>query len=134
MNIAISGASGFIGRRLLKTLAQGGHSLHVLSRHKGTNLPTGVRLSMWDPVKGPPPEEALRDADAVIHLSGEPVAQRWNDEVKRRIRESRVTGTRHREMRRAVTGQRRPAARGAAAGARLAGEAQPGRRNAGVAG
>jgi uncharacterized protein len=95
VNIAISGASGFIGRRLLKTLAQGGHTLHVLSRHKGTNLPPGVRLSMWDPVKGPPPEEALRDADAVIHLSGEPVAQRWNDEVKRRIRESRVTGTRH---------------------------------------
>jgi len=95
VTIAISGASGFIGRRLLKTLAQGGHSLHVLSRHKGTNLPPGVRLSMWDPVKGPPPEEALRDAGAVIHLSGEPVAQRWSDEVKRRIRESRVAGTRH---------------------------------------
>jgi uncharacterized protein (TIGR01777 family) len=35
----------------------------------------------------------LRDADAVIHLAGEPVAQRWNDDVKRRIRESRVAGT-----------------------------------------
>jgi uncharacterized protein (TIGR01777 family) len=95
VKIVISGASGFIGRRLLKTLAQGGHSLHVLSRHKGTNLPPGIGLSMWDPMKGPPPEEALRDADAVIHLSGEPVAQRWSDEVKRRIRESRVTGTRN---------------------------------------
>jgi uncharacterized protein len=95
VNIVISGASGFIGRRLLKTLAQGGHSLHVLSRHKGTNLPPGVRLSVWDPGKGPPPEEALRDADAVIHLSGESVAQRWSDDVKRRIRESRVAGTRH---------------------------------------
>jgi uncharacterized protein len=95
VNIVISGASGFVGRRLLKTLAQGGHSLHVLSRHKGTNLPPGVRISMWDPMKGPPPEEALRDAGAVIHLSGETVAQRWSDEVKRRIRESRITGTRH---------------------------------------
>lgn len=95
MNIAISGASGFIGRRLLKTLAQAGHSLHVLSRHKGTNLPPGVRLSMWDPVKGPPPDEALRNVDAVIHLAGEPVAQRWTDGVKQGIRESRVTGTRH---------------------------------------
>ncbi len=95
MKIVISGASGFIGRRLLKTLGQSGHSLHVLSRHQGTNLPPGVRLSNWDPVKGAPPEEALRDADAVIHLAGESVAQRWSEEVKRRIRESRVTGTRN---------------------------------------
>jgi uncharacterized protein (TIGR01777 family) len=95
VNITITGASGFIGRRLLKTLAQSRHSLHVLSRHQGTNLPAGVRLSSWDPVKGPPPEDALRDADAVINLAGEPVAQRWSDEVKRRIRESRVTGTRN---------------------------------------
>src|ERR1041385_3642152 len=91
MNITITGASGFIGRRLLKNLAAAGHSLHVLSRHAGTNLPPGVKLSVWDPVKGPPPEESLRDAGAVIHLSGEPVAQRWNEDVKRRIRESRVT-------------------------------------------
>jgi hypothetical protein len=95
VKIVISGASGFVGRRLLKTLAQGGHSLHVLSRHQGTNLPAGVGLSSWDPVKGPPPEEALRDADAVIYLSGESVAQRWNDDVKRRIRESRITGARN---------------------------------------
>jgi uncharacterized protein len=95
VNIVITGASGFVGRRLLKTLAQGGHSLHVLSRHQGTNLPPGVRLSSWDPVKGVPPEDALRDADAVIHLAGEPVAQRWSGDVKRRIRESRVTGTRN---------------------------------------
>jgi hypothetical protein len=95
VNITITGASGFIGRRLLKTLSQSGHSLHVLSRHQGTNLPAGVRLSSWDPVKGPIPEDALRDADAVISLAGEPVAQRWSENVKRRIRESRVTGTRN---------------------------------------
>ena len=95
MKICITGASGFIGRRLLKTLAQGGHSLHVLSRHQGTNLPPGVRLSSWDPVKGPPPADALCDADAIVNLAGEPVAQRWSEEVKRRIRGSRVIGTRN---------------------------------------
>ena len=95
MKIVITGASGFIGRRLLKTLAQGGHSLHVLSRHQGTNLPPGVRLSSWDLMKGPPPEEGLRDADGVIHLAGEPVAQRWSEDAKGRIRESRVMGTRN---------------------------------------
>jgi uncharacterized protein (TIGR01777 family) len=37
----------------------------------------------------------LRDAEAVIHLAGEPVAQRWTAEAKRRIRESRIEGTRN---------------------------------------
>ncbi len=94
MKIAISGASGLIGRRLLKVLGKAGHALHVLSRHAGTNLPPGVRLSVWDPAKGEPPAEALRDADAVVHLAGENVAQRWTAESKRRILESRVAGTR----------------------------------------
>jgi uncharacterized protein (TIGR01777 family) len=93
VKITISGASGLIGRRLLKSLAAEGHSLHVLSRHAGTNLPGGVKLSSWDPARAEPPSDSLRDADAVIHLAGEPVAQRWNDDVKRRIRESRVAGT-----------------------------------------
>jgi hypothetical protein len=54
-----------------------------------------VKLSTWDAVKGQPPEESLRDAGAVIHLAGEPIAQRWTADAKRRIRESRVTGTRN---------------------------------------
>ena len=95
MNIAITGASGFIGRRLMKTLASGNHTLRVLSRHAGTNLPPGVQLYVWDAMKGPPPEESLAGVDAVVHLAGEPIAQRWNDEVKQKIRESRATGTRH---------------------------------------
>ena len=95
MNITISGASGLIGRRLLKVLAKDGHVLTALSRHAGTNLPPGVRLSVWDPVKGEAPADGLRDADAVIHLAGTPVAQRWNAQVKRDIRESRVAGTRN---------------------------------------
>lgn len=93
MRIAITGASGFIGRALLKTLAAEGHGLHVLSRRADSNLPAGVGLSVWNPVQAEPPEEALRDADAVIHLAGENVAQRWTADAKRRIRESRVTGT-----------------------------------------
>jgi hypothetical protein len=93
MRIAISGASGFVGRRLLKTLAAGGHSLQVLSRHAGMNMPAGVKVFPWDPAKGEPPVESLRDVDAVVHLAGEPVAQRWNDAVKARIRDSRVVGT-----------------------------------------
>jgi uncharacterized protein (TIGR01777 family) len=95
VNIAISGASGLIGRRLLKVLAKDGQSLTALSRHAGTNLPPGVRLAVWDPVKGEPPADALREADAVIHLAGSPVAQRWSASAKQDIRESRVAGTRN---------------------------------------
>ena len=94
MNITLTGASGFIGRRLMKLLSSSGHSLHVLSRHAGTNLPPGVKLSVWDATAGLPPEAGLRGSDCVIHLAGEPVAQRWTAESKRRIRESRVQGTR----------------------------------------
>ena len=95
MKITISGASGLIGRRLMKNLTAAGHSMHVLSRHAGTNLPPGIKLSVWDPLKNQPPAESLGDADAVIHLAGEPVAQRWTADAKRRIRESRVAGTRN---------------------------------------
>ena len=76
MNISISGASGFIGRHLMKSLAQAGHSLRALSRHT-------------------PPAESLREADAIIHLAGEPVAQRWTAAAKQRILDSRVVGTRN---------------------------------------
>ena len=95
MNITVTGASGLIGRRLLKNFRSAGHGLLVLSRHAGTNLPPGVGLAAWDPTQGPAPEDGLRNADVVVHLAGEPVAQRWNEAVKRRIRESRVTGTRN---------------------------------------
>jgi uncharacterized protein (TIGR01777 family) len=95
VRITISGASGLIGRRLLRNLAKDGHSLHVLSRHGGTNLPPGVKLSVWDAARGEPPADSLRETDAVIHLAGEPVAQRWTAHSKQSIRDSRVTGTRN---------------------------------------
>ena len=46
-------------------------------------------------MKGQPSAESLEGTDAIVHLAGEPIAQRWNDEVKQKIRESRATGTRH---------------------------------------
>ncbi|HLY17037.1 MAG TPA: TIGR01777 family oxidoreductase [Bryobacteraceae bacterium] len=95
MTIAITGASGFIGRRLMKALAGANHTIRALSRHAGTNLPPGVQLFVWDATKGQPPEAGLEGVDAVVHLAGEPIAQRWNDEVKQRIRESRAAGTRN---------------------------------------
>jgi len=95
MRITISGGTGFIGRRLLKALLADGHTLHVLSRHAGANMPNNVRLSVWNAAKSDPPADSLEEADAIIHLAGEPVAQRWNAQVKQRVRDSRVAGTRN---------------------------------------
>jgi uncharacterized protein len=94
VKITISGASGLVGRRLLNVLGKVGHQLHVLSRSGATRVPEGVRLSQWD-TASPAPPKALETADAVVHLAGEPVAQRWTAEVKRRIRESRIQSTRN---------------------------------------
>lgn len=93
MRITVSGGSGFIGERLRKRLLGAGHSLFMLGRRP--RAVPGVRTGAWDAMAGEPPREALDDADAIIHLAGEPVAQRWTPEVKRRIRASRVEGTRH---------------------------------------
>jgi uncharacterized protein (TIGR01777 family) len=95
VNITLTGASGLIGRRLLANLQRAGHTLTVLSRRPAANLAAGIECVLWDPMQGPPPEEGLRQADAIIHLAGEPVAQRWNEDVKRRIHDSRVFGTRN---------------------------------------
>ena len=56
-----------------------------------------------------PPEESVANADAIVHLAGEPVAQRWTAEAKKKILESRVQGTR-RLVQALSTQSRRPAA------------------------
>ena len=65
MNITVTGATGFIGRYLVQSLARDGHSVRALSR------------AAWDVLAGEPPAESLAKADAVVHLAGSPVAQRW---------------------------------------------------------
>lgn len=95
MKIAVTGASGFIGRRLLEHLHGLGHQLHVLGRRLPPQAPPEARLYKWDILQEVPPGEALDDVELVVHLAGEPVAQRWTAEAKQRIRDSRVLGTRH---------------------------------------
>ncbi|MEZ5402087.1 MAG: TIGR01777 family oxidoreductase [Bryobacteraceae bacterium] len=93
MRIILTGATGFIGSRLVPMLEGAGHSTRILGRSPRPGLPQGSGFSIWDPAKGPPPREALDGCDAVIHLAGEPVAQRWSPEIKRRIRSSRIDVT-----------------------------------------
>jgi uncharacterized protein (TIGR01777 family) len=83
MNITVTGATGFIGRYLVKSLAGDGHSVRALSR------------VAWNIFAGEPPAESLTGADAVVHLAGAPVAQRWTRRAREEIRDGRVKGTHH---------------------------------------
>jgi uncharacterized protein (TIGR01777 family) len=95
MKCIISGGTGYIGRHLVESLLRDHHYVSVWSRNPGTEKRDAVGSFYWDPVEGEPAEESLNDFDAVIHLAGAPVFQRWTPEAKRKIRDSRVLGTHH---------------------------------------
>ncbi len=96
MRVAITGATGFLGTALVQGLLEAGHQVHILGRNLEqafARLPAEVSGSVFR--AGEPLEpEALAGVQAVIHLAGEQVNQRWNQEGKARIRDSRVQGTR----------------------------------------
>ncbi|RME72967.1 MAG: TIGR01777 family protein [Planctomycetota bacterium] len=91
MKTLITGATGLIGRRLVAALEQP----VVLSRDPArAEAALGVRAFAWSP-PAPPPPEAFEGIEVVLHLAGEPVgAGRWTAKRRRRIRDSRVLGTR----------------------------------------
>ena len=97
MRVAVTGATGLIGRALASALAQRGDTVVALSREAGRArrlLGADVEIHEWrEPTAEPPPAAALDEADAVLHLLGEPVAQRWSPQVKQRIHDSRVLST-----------------------------------------
>jgi uncharacterized protein len=98
MRVVVTGATGLIGRALVKALGDRGDEVVALSRDADRarqTLGERIQAHAWpDPAGAPPPEAALAGADAVVHLLGEPVAQRWTDQAKQGIRRSRVDGTR----------------------------------------
>jgi uncharacterized protein (TIGR01777 family) len=95
--VTVTGATGMLGSRLVRALRERGDEVTVLSRSPGRAREAfgdDVEAHAWDPSAGPAPAEALAGRDAVVHLSGENVAQRWTDASQRRILESREQGTR----------------------------------------
>ena len=90
MKITVTGASGLLGSKLLERLRARGDEVTTLSRN-----PSSPGAVAWQPEDEPAPAAALVGRDAVVHLAGENVAQRWTDDAKRRIRSSRELGTRH---------------------------------------
>lgn len=92
MRIAITGSSGLVGSALRTDLARQGHEPVPVRRITSDSPDTGPRL---DTTGGPTPPGDYESIDAVVHLAGEGIAsRRWTAEQKRKIRDSRVLGTR----------------------------------------
>ena len=96
MRVTVTGATGTIGQALVSELRERGDEVTALSRNaERAASALGTDALVWKDPKGePPPLDGLRGRDAIIHLLGETVAQRWNDDVKREIRDSRILPTR----------------------------------------
>lgn len=91
MDVAVTGASGFLGRPLVAALVAAGHQVRRVVRHE----PVDADEVRWDPGAGTIDRDGLAGVDAVVHLAGEGIAaHRWSDEQKRRIHDSRTMGTR----------------------------------------
>ncbi len=92
MRVAITGVGGLIGSALRRFLADRGDEVLRLVRQ---TTPVAADELGWDPLGGQLDAARLEGVDAVVHLAGDSLAHgRWTSEKKRRIRESRVAGTR----------------------------------------
>jgi uncharacterized protein len=94
MRALVTGATGFVGGRLLEQIAEP----VVLSRDPQAARAKCPRAEVhyWDPLSGLPPADAFAGVDAVFHLAGEPVGEgRWTAHKKQLIHDSRVIGTRN---------------------------------------
>jgi hypothetical protein len=97
MRVLITGATGTIGLAVAGALRGRGDQVVAVSRDPERGRRTvgaDAEVHAWpDPMASPPPREALR-VDAIVHLIGEPIDQRWSAEAKRSIHDSRVLSTR----------------------------------------
>ncbi|PZO37049.1 MAG: TIGR01777 family protein [Shackletoniella antarctica] len=101
MKIAITGATGFVGSRLVERLQRDGHSIVVLTRsvdHGRRVFPAAafpqVEIVGYSPLEsGDWQTGLLSGCDGVVNLAGAPIAERWSDEHKQAILDSRKIGT-----------------------------------------
>jgi uncharacterized protein (TIGR01777 family) len=100
LRVTVTGATGLIGTTLVAALRDRGAEVTVLSRDPeralaqlGASGQPAIEAMRWVPLSEPAPATALAGRDAVVHLAGENIAQRWTTTAKQAIRESRVSGT-----------------------------------------
>jgi uncharacterized protein (TIGR01777 family) len=97
MRVLVTGASGLIGSALCDSLLARGDEVVGLSRNpaKAGERTPKITWHPWEPTLERPPAEAFEGVDGVIHLLGEKIDQRWTDAAKKKIMETRRTGTRN---------------------------------------
>jgi NAD dependent epimerase/dehydratase family enzyme len=94
MTYLITGATGFIGTKLVYRLIERGDAVFYLARKPCKRLPSQASYHPWDATQEPE-LNALPRIDAIVYLAGESVAQRWTPQAKKRIYDSRVQGMRN---------------------------------------
>jgi len=97
VKVLVTGASGFIGSALCDSLLLRGDTVVGLTRNpqRARSTNPSVLWHPWEPTLERPPAAAFDGVDGVVNLLGEKINQRWTDEAKQRILESRRTGTRN---------------------------------------
>ena len=91
MRVLVSGSTGLIGTSLVEALQTADHTPVRLLRSSSRG---STEAKFWSPESGRFAEDLLDDVDAVVHLAGEPIAdRRWSEAQKARILESRTTTT-----------------------------------------
>ncbi len=97
MKVLVTGASGTIGRALCEALLARGDQVVGLSRspERSKQRVPGVTWHAWNPTLERPPEEVFDGVGGVVNLVGEPINQRWTEDAKKRIWESREIATKN---------------------------------------
>jgi len=91
VKIAITGASGLIGRALTTSLVADGHQVIPVVRRPNPATPDAIE---WNPAAGTIEASKFEGVDGVVHLAGAGIGdKRWSDSYKREILESRTKGT-----------------------------------------
>jgi uncharacterized protein (TIGR01777 family) len=96
MRVTVTGATGRVGRHVVAALKERGDDVTALSRDpdRATEL-LGVPAFAWNLKEEAAPKPALEGRDAIEHLAGEDVGQRWSEKAKAEILDSRERGTRN---------------------------------------
>ena len=98
MKVLVAGATGFVGKKLIKDLKEKGHEIVVLTRNIDAarfRVPVHCEISVWDPISKSLPTRVLKGVDAVINLAGVGIADgRWSSARKLEIIQSRILSTR----------------------------------------